>query len=81
LNNSKDKRKIAMLQWATLAVVLGPAGENGLAHLGLLARSVETGELAPEVGVPIWGIGGGGAHHGGLAAVKKVDSGERATTG
>jgi hypothetical protein len=28
-----------------------------------------TRELAPEVRVPIWGISGGGAHRGGLAAV------------
>jgi hypothetical protein len=45
LNNSTDKRKIALLQWATVAVALGPAGENGLAHVGLSARSIETGEL------------------------------------
>jgi hypothetical protein len=53
LNNSKDKRKIALLQWATLAVALGPAGENGLAHLGL---SAETGELprsSPVCGSPV----------------------------
>jgi hypothetical protein len=35
------------LQWATLVVALGPADENGLAHLGLLARSAETGERRP----------------------------------
>jgi hypothetical protein len=45
-NNLKDKRKWALLQWATPAVALGPAGENGLAHLGLLAQD-ETGELPP----------------------------------
>jgi hypothetical protein len=32
------------LQWATLVVALGPADENGFAHLGLSARSAETGE-------------------------------------
>jgi hypothetical protein len=37
---------MALLQWATPAVVLGPAGESGLAHLGLSARD-ETGELPP----------------------------------
>jgi hypothetical protein len=35
LNNSKDRRKRALLQWATPAVVLGPASESSLAHLGL----------------------------------------------
>jgi hypothetical protein len=34
-----------LLQWATPGVALGPADENGLAHLGLSARSIETGEL------------------------------------
>jgi hypothetical protein len=34
-----------MLQWATLTVALGPAGKNGLAQLGLSARSAEAGEL------------------------------------
>jgi hypothetical protein len=109
LNNSKDKRKIALLQWATLAVALGPVGKNDLAHLGLSALSVEIGELphsslahgspaesgrpaasgrgrrcqgaSPEVRVPIWGIGGGGAHRGGLAAVKQVISGEPTMAG
>jgi hypothetical protein len=33
------------LQWDTLAVALGPTGENGLAQLGLSTRSAETGEL------------------------------------
>jgi hypothetical protein len=33
------------------------------------------------VRVPIWGIGSGGAHRGGLAAAKQVDGGEPATTG
>jgi hypothetical protein len=46
LNNSKDKRKRALLQWATPAVALGPAGESGLVHLGLLAQD-EIGELPP----------------------------------
>jgi hypothetical protein len=38
-------------------------------------------EQAPEVRVPIWGIGGGGAHCGGLAAVKQVGGGEPAMAG
>jgi hypothetical protein len=94
----KLKRKIALLQWATPAVVLGPTGENGLAHLGLWARSAETGErphsppargslagkggakeLTPEVRVPIWAIGGRGAHRGGLAAAKQIGGGEPVT--
>jgi hypothetical protein len=33
-------------------------------------------ELALEVRVQIWGIGSGGAHRGGLAAVKQVGGGE-----
>jgi hypothetical protein len=33
-------------------------------------------ELAPKVRVPIWGIGGGGAHRSGLAAAKQVGGGE-----
>jgi hypothetical protein len=37
-------------------------------------------ELAPEVRVPIWGMDGGGAHCGGLAAVKQVSGGEPVTT-
>jgi hypothetical protein len=37
LNNSKDKRKRLLLQWATPTVALGLAGESGLAHLGLSA--------------------------------------------
>jgi hypothetical protein len=55
LNNSKDKRKTTLLQWATPAVALGPAGENGLAQLGLLARSAEAEELprsSPARGSP-----------------------------
>jgi hypothetical protein len=55
LNNSKDERKIALLQWATPAVALGPDGESGLAHLGLWPRSAETGEppiLPPTRGSP-----------------------------
>jgi hypothetical protein len=47
LNHLKDKRKTALLQWATLAVALGPASENSLAHLGLLTRLVEIGEGRP----------------------------------
>jgi hypothetical protein len=38
-------------------------------------------ELAPEVRIPIWGIGGGGAHHGGLTAVKQISGGEPAMAG
>jgi hypothetical protein len=38
-------------------------------------------EQALEVRTPIWGIGGGGAHHGGLAAAMQVGSGEPATAG
>jgi hypothetical protein len=38
-------------------------------------------EQALEVRTPIWGIGGGGAHHGGLAAAMQVGSGEPATVG
>jgi hypothetical protein len=38
-------------------------------------------ELTPEVRVPIWGIGGRGAHHGGLAAATQVGGGEPATAG
>jgi hypothetical protein len=45
LNNSKDKRKTTLLQWATLAIALGPTDENGMAQLGLSARSAEAGEL------------------------------------
>jgi hypothetical protein len=55
LNNSNDKRKIALLQWATQTVALGPAGKNGLAQLGLSARSAEAGELprsSPARGSP-----------------------------
>jgi hypothetical protein len=55
LNNSKDKRKTALLQWATFAVALGLAGENGLAQLGLSACSTETGEFprsSPTHGSP-----------------------------
>jgi hypothetical protein len=55
LNNSKDKRKIALLQWPTLAIALGPSDENGLAHLGLSARYVKTGEFPhspPGRGLP-----------------------------
>jgi hypothetical protein len=109
LNNLKEKRQIVLLQWATRAVALGPAGESGLAHLGLSARSAETGELpiphrlatrrpnladqrrvareggarelAPEVRVPIWGTGSGGAHRGGLVVVKQSGGGELATAG
>jgi hypothetical protein len=33
------------LQWATPAVAIDPADENGSAHLGLSARSTKTGEL------------------------------------
>jgi hypothetical protein len=36
-------------------------------------------ELALEVRVSIWGIGGGGAHRGGLTAAKQVGGGEPAT--
>jgi hypothetical protein len=46
-----------------------------------VARGGGARELAPEVGVPIWGIGNGGAHRGGLVAVKQVGGGEPATTG
>jgi hypothetical protein len=38
-------------------------------------------ELDPEVRVPIWGIGGGGAHRGGLTPAKQVGGGEPATVG
>jgi hypothetical protein len=38
-------------------------------------------EQAPEVRVPIWGIGGRGAHHGGLEAATQVGGGEPATAG
>jgi hypothetical protein len=38
-------------------------------------------ELAPEVRVSIWGIGGGGAHRGGLAAAMQVSCGDPATAG
>jgi hypothetical protein len=38
-------------------------------------------ELALEVRVPIWGIGSGGAHRGGLVAVKQVGGGEPVTAG
>jgi hypothetical protein len=38
-------------------------------------------ELVPEVRVPIWGIGGGGAHRGGLIAAKQIGGGELATAG
>jgi hypothetical protein len=38
-------------------------------------------ELAPEVRVPIWGTGGGGAHRGGLAVAKQIGGGEPATAG
>jgi hypothetical protein len=46
LNNSKDKRKRLLLQWATPAVALGPTGESVQAHVGLSARD-ETGEPRP----------------------------------
>jgi hypothetical protein len=78
-------------------VALGPVDENGLGHLGLSACSAktgellhsppvhgspaETGELAPEVRVPIWGIGGGGAHRGGLTVAKQIGGGELAMAG
>jgi hypothetical protein len=39
--------KRAMLQWATPAVALGPAGESGLANMGPSARSAEAGETFP----------------------------------
>jgi hypothetical protein len=39
------KEKTTLLQWATLAVALGPVGENGLAHLGLSAHLAEIGEF------------------------------------
>jgi hypothetical protein len=45
LNNSKDKRKRPMLQWATPVVALGLASESGLAHLGLSAQD--------EIGSPL----------------------------
>jgi hypothetical protein len=38
-------------------------------------------ELALEVRVPIWCIGRGGAHLGGLAVMKQVSSGEPTTAG
>jgi hypothetical protein len=38
-------------------------------------------EQALEVRVPIWGIGSGGAHCGGLVVVKQVSSGEPVTAG
>jgi hypothetical protein len=38
-------------------------------------------ELASEVKVPIWCIGSGGAHRGGLTAAKQVGGGEPATAG
>jgi hypothetical protein len=99
---------MALLQWATLAVTLDPAGESGLAHLGLLAQdetweppippparglSVESGQPAVSGrgrrclgarhrgGAPIWGIGSGVAHRGGLAVPKQVDDGEPVTAG
>jgi hypothetical protein len=55
LNNLKDKRIMILLQWVMPAVALGPAGESGLAHLGLSARD-ETGELPPFL-VGTWLIG------------------------
>jgi hypothetical protein len=38
-------------------------------------------ELTKEVRVPIWGIGGGGAHRCGLAAAKEVGSGATVSSG
>jgi hypothetical protein len=38
-------------------------------------------ELALEVRVPIWGIGSGGAHRGGLVAATQVGGGELVTVG
>jgi hypothetical protein len=38
-------------------------------------------ELTPQVKVPIWGIGGGGAHRGGLTVVRQVSGGSLATAG
>jgi hypothetical protein len=38
-------------------------------------------ELAPKVRVPIWDIGGGGAHRGGLAVAKQDSSGELVMAG
>jgi hypothetical protein len=41
-----------------------------------VAGEVGARELALEVRVPIWGIGSGEAHRGGLTVVKQVGSGE-----
>jgi hypothetical protein len=38
-------------------------------------------ELGPEVRITIWGIGGRGAHRGGLTAVKQVGGGEPVMVG
>jgi hypothetical protein len=46
-----------------------------------VAGEVGARELAPEVRVPIWCIGSGGAHRGRLAAVKQVGGGEPMTVG
>jgi hypothetical protein len=46
-----------------------------------VARGGGARELALEVGVPIWGIGSGWAHRGGLAAVKQVGGGEPVMVG
>jgi hypothetical protein len=46
-----------------------------------VARGGGARELALEVRVPIGGIGNGGAHHGGLAAVNQVGGGEPAMVG
>jgi hypothetical protein len=46
-----------------------------------VARGGGARELALEVGVPIWGIGNGGAHRCGLVAVKQVGGGEPKKTG
>jgi hypothetical protein len=45
-----------------------------------VVRKGGAGEVALEVRVPIWGIGSGGAHRGGLAGVKQVGGGEPTTT-
>jgi hypothetical protein len=46
-----------------------------------VAEEGDAREQAPEVRVPIWGIGGGGAHRGGLTAAMQVGGGESAMAG
>jgi hypothetical protein len=58
---------MALLQWATPTVALGPAAESVLAHMGLSARE-EAGELPPPP-------------HSSAARSSPIESGRPATSG